>query len=191
MDEKPSRFWHFLLMLPFFFLGVALPVYFYGFSGDRPPNLQGEPYSPVVPPPPTQSPSYADYRVSPTTDSSEDRHAVVEFFRGLFDGFVDRYVSVSLSPLAIKMVVLFFFFIGAFFLVRQVLVSLGGVVGGFLMFLVHKAAAPMFMGFMAVGSTWGIHQTIAQQFGLNWAAATVSLTAAVASLFSLAGVKLR
>jgi uncharacterized membrane protein len=49
----------------------------------------------------------------------------------------------------------------------------------------------MFMGFMAVGSTWGIHQTIAQQFGMTWAAATVSITAAVATLFALAGVKLR
>jgi hypothetical protein len=59
------------------------------------------------------------------------------------------------------------------------------------MFLAHKAAAPMFMGFLAVGSTWGIHQTIAQQLGMTWAAATVTLTAAIASLFSLAGVKLQ
>ncbi|MEQ1753443.1 MAG: hypothetical protein ABL973_04855 [Micropepsaceae bacterium] len=193
MTERPSRFWQFMLMLPFFILGVALPVYFYGFSGDGPPNLKGQSYSPIAPAPaPVSSPSYSDYRVTPPSSAAPaDRYAVVEFFRGIFDSFVDKYVSASLSPLAIKLVVFFIFFVGVFLLLRLVLILMGGVLGGFLMFLVHKAAAPMFMGFLAVGSTWGIHQTIAQQFGLNWAAATVSLTAAIASLFSLAGVKVR
>ena len=49
----------------------------------------------------------------------------------------------------------------------------------------------MFMGFLAVGSTWGIHQTVAEQFGMTWAAVTVAMTAAVATLFALTGVKLR
>jgi uncharacterized membrane protein len=49
----------------------------------------------------------------------------------------------------------------------------------------------MFMGFLAVGSTWGIHQTVADQFGLTWAATTVSITAAIATLFALAGVRIR
>jgi hypothetical protein len=47
----------------------------------------------------------------------------------------------------------------------------------------------MFMGFLAVGSTWGIHQTVAEQFGMGWAAVTVAMTAAVATLFALAGIR--
>ena len=78
-----------------------------------------------------------------------------------------------------------------FIALRLVLAIVAGTVGSFLAFLVHKAAGPMFMGFLAVGSTWGIHQTIAEQFGMQWAATTVSLTAAVATLFALAGVKVR
>jgi hypothetical protein len=78
-----------------------------------------------------------------------------------------------------------------FVAVRVLLALVTGAVGGVLSFIIHKAAAPMFMGFLAVGSTWGIHQTVAQEFGMTWAATTVTLTAAVASLFALAGVKIR
>jgi len=192
MSERPSRFWQVMLMLPFFIIGVALPVYFHGFSGDGPPNLKATPYSPVTQifSAPTSSPSYADYRrtVAPPLDP-ENRSALVELFRGFYDGFVDRNVSASFSPVAIKLLVFAIFFITSAVLVRFLLVWASGKLGGFLMFLAHKAAAPMFMGFLAVGSTWGIHQTIAQQWGMTWAAATVTLTAAIASLFSLAGVR--
>lgn len=194
MSENSSRFWQVMLMLPFFIIGVAFPVFFYGFSGDGPPNLKGTPYSPVTPivTAPSSSPSYADYRrvTTPQTDP-DSRSGLVEFFRGLYDGFVDRFVSASFSPAAIKLLVFAVFFVTSVLFVRVLLVWAATRLGGFLMFLVHKAAAPMFMGFLAVGSTWGIHQTIAQQFGMTWAAATVTLTAAVASLFSLAGVKLQ
>ena len=43
-----SRIRHFLLMLPFFLVGIAIPVFLYGFSGDGPPNLTPERYSPVT-----------------------------------------------------------------------------------------------------------------------------------------------
>lgn len=194
MSERPSRFWQVMLMLPFFIIGVAFPVYFYGFSGDGPPNLKTTPYSPVTPifSTPTSSPSYADYRrVTAPPGDPENRSGLVEFFRSFYDGFVDRYVSASFSPVAIKLLVFVVFFVAAAVLVRFVLIWASARISGFLMFLAHKAAAPMFMGFLAVGSTWGIHQTIAQQLGMTWAAATVTLTAAIASLFSLAGVKLQ
>jgi len=194
MSERSSRFWQVMLMLPFFIIGVAFPVFFYGFSGDGPPNLKGVPYSPVTPvvTAPTTTTSYADYRrLTPPPTDPDSRSTLVETFRGFYDGFVDRFVSASFSPAAIKLVVFAFFFVTSVVLVRLLLVWAAARLGGFLMFLAHKAAAPMFMGFLAVGSTWGIHQTIAQQFGMTWAAATVTLTAAIASLFSLAGVKLQ
>jgi hypothetical protein len=113
------------------------------------------------------------------------------FMRGIFEGFVDRYVSSDVSPASIMLVAFLGLFGLMFVAVRVLLALVTGAVGGVLSFIIHKAAAPMFMGFLAVGSTWGIHQTVAQEFGMTWAATTVTLTAAVASLFALAGVKIR
>jgi len=116
---------------------------------------------------------------------------IVMFMRGIFEGFVDRYVSTNVSPASIMLVAFLGLFGLMFVAVRVLLALVTGAIGGVLSFLIHKAAAPMFMGFLAVGSTWGIHQTVAQEFGMTWAATTVTLTAAVASLFALAGVKIR
>jgi hypothetical protein len=202
MSDRPSRLRQFLVMLPFFLVGVGLPVYFYGFSGDGPPNLTPERYSPVTtmaPAPAPVVPSSPDDPFAQSTQPGADvasrsyqRPAgIVMFMRGIFEGFVDRYVSTDVSPASI-MLVSFLGLFGLMFLAVRVLLALvTGAVGGVLSFLIHKAAAPMFMGFLAVGSTWGIHQTVAQEFGMTWAATTVTLTAAVASLFALAGVKIR
>lgn len=189
MNTKNSRWAHFFLMLPFFLVGVALPVYFYGFSGDGPPNLTAARYSPVPPPPDTT----ASKIPIPDTPSFEQSRGfgLVRLVRGIFDSAVDAWVSPGLSPLTIKFGVFITLFLVVFLLVRILIALASGVIGGLLMFLVHKAAAPMFMGFLAVGSTWGIHQTVASEFGMTWAAATVALTAAIASLFALAGVKIR
>ncbi len=196
MSERSSRWPHFFLMLPFFLIGIALPVYFFGFSGDGPPNMETQTYSPVpAAPAPSDgnpSPSYS----APSEDGAQqasrsNRYGLVTFVRELFERAVDTYVSPGLSPLTIKLGVFAGLFLLLFLAVRIVLMLITGVVGGFLGFLVHKAAAPMFMGFLAVGSTWGIHQTVAEQFGMSWAAATVTITAAVASLFALAGVRIR
>jgi hypothetical protein len=180
--RKGSRWRHFLVMLPFFLVGVAIPVYFYGFSGDGPPKLEmTDRYQvPSAAPEEVDRPNYRSHR--------DD---VVGFSRGVFDRAVDRYVSPGISPLLIKFGVLAVLFVGGFFVVRIVLALIAGALGGAYTFLIHKAAGPMFMGFLAVGSTWGIHQTVAQQFGMTWAAATVSITAAVATLFALAGVRVR
>ncbi len=184
-----SRWRHFLLMLPFFLIGVAIPVWFFGFSGDGPPKMQvEETFSPAPAPSPDGSYSspgntQRSYRMEPS--------AVVGFARDTFESVVDNYISPNLSPWMIKLGFLGVLFIGGFIALRLVLAIVSGTVGSFLAFLVHKAAGPMFMGFLAVGSTWGIHQTIADQFGMQWAATTVSLTAAIAALFALAGVKIR
>ncbi len=195
MSERRSRWPHFFLMLPFFLIGVAVPVYFFGFSGDGPPNLQPQTYSPVpVAPAPTGGatpPGYSSPSVDRSQPSSSREYGPVSFMRGLFERAVDMYVSPGLSPLTIKLGVFAGLFLLLFFAVRIVLLLITGVVGGFLGAFIHKAAAPMFMGFLAVGSTWGIHQTVAEQFGMSWAAATVSITAAIASLFALAGVRIR
>lgn len=208
MAVRSSRIWQFLVMLPFFLLGVALPVYFFGFSGDGPPNLTPERYSPLTrgdqpsaapAPAPAPKPGPAagepaddtrpwDY---PAGDTWEKPAAPVGFMRGLFEGVVDRTISENLSPGTIKLATFGGIVVLAYLLIRLVLALLRGTVGSMVGFLVHKAAAPMFMGFLAVGSTWGIHQTIAEEFGMNWAATTVTITAAVAALFSLAGVKIR
>jgi len=203
MTDRPSRLRQFLIMLPFFLVGVGLPVYFFGFSGDGPPDLTPERYSPVttmapVPAAPA-SPGdpYARSGEQPppdgdTTSSSYQRPAgIVMFMRGIFESFVDRYVSNSVSPASIKLAAFVGLFGLMFMAVRVLLALVTGTIGGFLSFLIHNAAAPMFMGFLAVGSTWGIHQTVAQEFGMTWAATTVTLTAAIASLFALAGVKIR
>ena len=205
MSDRPSRLRQFLVMLPFFLVGVALPVYFYGFSGDGPPNLTPERYSPVTTMAPAPAPvapaSPDDPYAQPAdqmqpgagvTSRSYQRPAgIVMFMRGIFEGFVDRYVSNSVSPASIMLVAFLGLFGLMFVAVRVLLALVTGAIGGVLSFLIHKAAAPMFMGFLAVGSTWGIHQTVAQEFGMTWAATTVTLTAAVASLFALAGVKIR
>jgi hypothetical protein len=194
MDGKPSRLWQLFLMLPFFLVGVALPVYFFGFSGDGPLDLSGPSYSPVpvaAPPadygPPQDSPENYD----PIATRHSGRSGLVTFVRGIFESFVDSYIAPGVSPAAIKLTVFVLLFVLVFLIIRVVLAFSAGVVGSFVGFLIHKAAAPMFMGFLAVGSTWGIHQTVAEEFGMTWAATTVSLTAAIASLFALAGVKIR
>jgi hypothetical protein len=202
MSDRPSRLRQFLVMLPFFLVGVGLPVYFYGFSGDGPPNLTPERYSPVTtmaPAPVVPAPSGDPYAQSGdqapgvvVTSSGYARPAgIVMFMRGIFEGFVDRYVSTDVSPASIMLVAFLGLFGLMFMAVRVLLALVTGAIGGVLSFVIHKAAAPMFMGFLAVGSTWGIHQTVAQEFGMTWAATTVTLTAAVASLFALAGVKIR
>ena len=189
-----SRLRHFLMMLPFFLIGIAIPYYFFGFSGDGPMKLPDTSYHP----PTTMAPAPSADGYAPSYPGSPDygqpqegtgrRSGIVSFARGMFESVVNTYVSPNLSPMTIKIGFLAFLFIAGFIVVR-LLLSL--FFGGILSFLIHKAAGPMFMGFMAVGSTWGIHQTIAEQFGMQWAATTVSLTAAVATLFALAGVKLR
>lgn len=202
MSDRPSRLRQFLVMLPFFLVGVGLPVYFYGFSGDGPPNLTPERYSPVTTMAPAPAPVVPTSPDDPFAQSAQpgadvasrsyQRPAgIVMFMRGIFEGFVDRYVSTDVSPASIMLVAFLGLFGLMFVAVRVLLALVTGAVGGVLSFLIHKAAAPMFMGFLAVGSTWGIHQTVAQEFGMTWAATTVTLTAAVASLFALAGVKIR
>jgi|GEM_PF-2371618 len=204
-----SRIRHFLLMLPFFLVGIAVPTVLFGFFGDGPPNMAAQRYSPVDPMPVPASPQggagavpgpgYAapqgpadmtrpwDYDNAPPREPP----AAVGFMRSLYEGFVERFVSQSLSPATIKLSAFLLIFGVAFLCIRLLFALITGSVGSIMAFLVHKAAAPMFMGFLAVGSTWGIHQTVAQEFGMPWAATTVTLTAAIASLFALAGVKIR
>lgn len=181
-----SRWRNFLLMLPFFLIGVAIPVYFFGFTGDGPPQIttMGEPsFSPVAP---GAAPDQGAY-----DQRSSRNFGIVAFARDIFETAIDTYVSPNLSKQMIVLGTLVVLFVVGFLVVRVILALFSGVLGGVFGFLVHKAAGPMFMGFLAVGSTWGIHQTVAQQFGLTWAATTVSLTAAIAVLFALAGVRLR
>ncbi len=188
-----SRWRQFLLMLPFFLIGVAIPVYFFGFSGDGPPSMDStESFNPA----PSMAPAPDDGYSSPRYDRSYrggrgERRGIVGFARDAFESVVDRNVSQNLSPLMIKLGFLAVLFVGGFIALRIVIALIYGTLGGLMAFLVHKAAGPMFMGFLAVGSTWGIHQTIAEQFGMQWAAATVSITAAIAALFALAGVRVR
>ena len=184
-----SRWRHFLLMLPFFLIGVAIPVYFFGFSGDGPAMQTMDGPAAIAPAPAPDG----SYYPAPSTQRSYrmEPSAIVGFARETFQGVVDTYISPNLPPWMIKLGFLGVLFIGGFIALRLVLAIVAGTVGSFLAFLVHKAAGPIFMGFLAVGSTWGIHQTIAEQFGMQWAATTVSLTAAVATLFALDGVKVR
>lgn len=188
-----SRFRQFLLMLPFFLVGVAIPVFLYGFSGDGPPDMTPERYSPVPAPAPTlPKEGGADEASRQFAPFGQERgSALVAGVRSLFESLVDRYVSRELSPATIKLVAALGIFGLSFVTVRLLFAFIQGTVGSVIAFLIHKAAAPMFMGFLAVGSTWGIHQTIADEFGMNWAATTVTLTAAIATLFALAGVRIR
>ena len=187
-ERAPSRLRHFLLMLPFFLIGIALPVYFYGFSGDGPVMPAEETFSP---PAPAAEPGDNAIPGQRSFDGQPRPFGVVAFVRNAFDGIVNTYVSPDVSPLMIKLGTLALLFACGFVLLRIAIGIISGTLGNVFGFLVHKAAAPMFMGFLAVGSTWGIHQTVAEQFGLNWAATTVSITAAIATLFALAGVRIR
>lgn len=176
------RLRNFLLMLPFFLIGIAIPVYYYGWSGDQ--GAGDSSYS---------SPSYDNSRY-------EDRRGwrqgggVVRASRDFFDGTADSWAPRGYSRFGIKMAVLGGLFVLGYLALRLILAAISGfegaakAAGGF---IVHKALGPMFMGFLAVGSTWGIHTTVAEQFGMSWAAASVAATAAVATLFALAGVRVR
>ena len=175
---RSSRLTHFLMMLPFFLIGIAIPVYFYGFSGDGPPRAGSET---TFNPAPEAQPGLRSSRPG----------GIVTATRDAFERTVDSYSGRGASPLIIKLGLLAVLFVGGFILVRVVLHLLSGIAGTVGSFLVHKAAGPLFMGFLAVGSTWGIHRDVADQFGLTWAAATVSITIAIAALLALAGVRVR
>ena len=156
-----------------------IPAYYYGFSGDGPASVTSTTESPSAYSTPNQR-SFAP----------PQRFPVVEFVRDSFDS-VREYVSPGTSPLVVKLGTLMALFVGGYVVLRVAIAIVTGALGSVIGFFIHKAAGPMFMGFLAVGSTWGIHQTIAEQFGLTWAATTVSLTAAIAALFALAGVQTR
>jgi hypothetical protein len=200
---RSSRIRQFLLMLPFFLLGIAVPTLLFGFVGEGPPNMAAQRYSPVQPQPVPAAPKDGKAEAAPQEPADMTRPwdydygppqqppAAVGFMRRLYEGFVDRFVSQSLSPATIKLGAFLLIFGVSFLVIRLLFALITGSVGSIMAFLVQKAAAPMFMGFLAVGSTWGIHQTVAQEFGMPWAATTVTLTAAIASLFALAGVKIR
>lgn len=170
-----SRWTHFLMMLPFFLIGIAIPVYFYGFSGDGPAVA------------PTSAVEAQDRSFAPAARDSGMVRAAREAFDAPSESFRDR----GGSPLMIKLGLLAGLFVVGFIIVRIVLQVLTGIMGSMGTFLVHKAAGPLFMGFLSVGSTWGIHQTVADQFGMTWAAGTIAVTAAIATLFALAGVRVR
>jgi hypothetical protein len=164
-----------LLMLPFFLIGLALPIYFFGFVGDGTPVTE------------------VRQAISPVTDQvpSPAGYGVVTFVRSIFDGIASFFISPSLSPLVVKLGIVGTVILAGFIFLRSSLGLVRGALGDIFAFFIHKAAGPMFMGFLAVGSTWGIHETIYRELGLGWAAATVSMTAAIAALFALAGVRIR
>jgi hypothetical protein len=186
-ERSPSRVRQFLLMLPFFLIGIALPVYFYGFSGDGPIQVTPvqETFSPAAP---AAEPGAPDTR---SLDGQTQRFGVVAFVRNTFEGVVNTYVSPDVSPLMIKLGMLALLFVAGFLVLRVVIGVVSGTLGSVIGFLIHKAAGPMFVGFLAVGSTWGIHETVFRELGMAWAATTVSITAAIATLFALAGVRVR
>jgi hypothetical protein len=177
------RLRNFLLMLPFFIIGIAIPVYYYGWSGDQ--GAADSSYS---------SPSYdSNQRSDSRRDWGRDR-GVVHASRDFFDRTADSWGPRGYSRFGIKMGILAGLFVLGYLALRLVLAAVSGLEGAAKAaggFVVHKALGPMFMGFLSVGSTWGIHQTVAEQFGMTWAAVTVAVTAAVATLFALAGVSLR
>ena len=181
-----SRWRNFLIMLPFFLIGIAVPVYYYGFSGDGGSQVAVQDYSQ---PAPTAVPS--DGTAGTYPGERRRGFGIVGFARRLFEDPVAAFSAPSRSPLVIKLGVLAVIFVVGFLVLRLLLSVATGALGSAFGFLVHKAAGPMFMGFLAVGSTWGIHQTVAEQFGMTWAAATVAITAAIATLFAFAGVQVR
>jgi hypothetical protein len=173
--SSSSRWTHFLMMLPFFLIGIAIPVYFYGFSGDGPAVS------------PTSAIESQDRRFGPSSRDS----GIVNATRDAFDRPAREYGERGGSRLLVQLGLLAGLFVAGFFIVRILLHVFTGAIGSIGNFLVHKAAGPMFMGFLSVGSTWGIHQTVADEFGMTWAAATIAITAAIATLFALAGVRVR
>jgi hypothetical protein len=184
------RLRNFLLMLPFFLIGIAIPVYYFGWSGDE--GAAGASYSS----PSDSRPSYDQ----PYEDRSSYRRGgrggreVVDASRDFFDQTAESWVPRGFSRLTVKVFVLGALFALGFLAVRLILAFISGFEGAARAtfgFLVHKALGPMFMGFLAVGSTWGIHQTVAEQFGMTSAAITIAMTAAVATLFALAGWRVR
>jgi hypothetical protein len=176
------RLRNFLLMLPFFIIGIAIPVYYFGWSGDQ--GAADSSYS---------SPSY-DTRSQDRPSLTPDDRGVVNASRDFFDRTADSWVPRGFSRLTVKVFILGALFALGFVAVRLILgfiSGFGGAAQAAFGFLVHKALGPMFMGFLAVGSTWGIHQTVAEQFGMTSAAITIAVTAAVATLFALAGWRVR
>ena len=174
------RWRNFLFMIPFFVIGIAIPVYYFGINGD----------GGAAPPPSYSSPS-SDMRPSVLPQGRE----VVSASRDFFERTANRWETPhGPSQVSIQLLTLGGLFAAGYLALRIVLAGLSNFEGaaraGF-GFVVHKALGPMFMGFLAVGSTWGIHQTVANQFGMTWAAVTVAMTAATATLFALAGVRLR
>jgi hypothetical protein len=182
-ERRGSRWTRFLMMLPFFLIGIAIPVYFYGFSGDGPPDIAIGERS--FEPAPAAAPD------EETTQRRGQRFPIVGFMRRLFSDAIDNYVSPSLSKPVIAIGMLGVIFVVGYLVIRLLIGLFRGALSGTFSFLVHRAAGPMFMGFLAVGSTWGIHETVFREYGMAWAAATVSIVAAVATLLALAGVPLR
>lgn len=178
------RFRNFLFMLPFFLIGIAIPVYYFGWSGDQGVSAESPTYS---------SPSSPDSTGAPSV--MPRGRDVVQASRDFFERGADRWGGGrGQSRFPVQMLLLGGLFVAGYVVLRLVLAFAAGFEGAakaFFGFVVHKALGPMFMGFLAVGSTWGIHQTVADQFGMTWAAVTVAMTAAVATLFALAGVRLR
>jgi hypothetical protein len=177
-------------MLPFFLIGIAVPAYYYGFSGDGGSGSSQVTAQDSTQPAPSAAPG--DYPAPSSRSFAPSQPlGIVALVRDSFDAVANNFGTSSLSPLTIRLGALAALFVVGFVLLRVVIAVVTGALGSVIGFFVHKAAGPMFMGFLAVGSTWGIHQTIAQEFGLPWAATTVSLTAAIAALFALAGVQVR
>ena len=175
-----SRWRNFLFMIPFFVIGIAIPVYYFGINGDG-----------GTAPPPSYSAPSSDSAPSVLPQGRD----VVRASRDFFERTTDKWETPrGPSRLSIQLLILGGLFAAGYVVLRIVLAGLSGFEGAARAafgFMVHKALGPMFMGFLAVGSTWGIHQTVADQFGVTWAAVTVAMTAATATLFALAGVRLR
>lgn len=181
--SRGSRWRHFWLMLPFFLIGMAIPIYYFGFTGDGPME--------IAPLEPTYSPAPPSAEPEQTFQRRGSRFPVVGFMRRLFSNAIDSYVSPNLSKPVIAIGVLGVLFVVGYLVIRLIIGLFRGALSGVFGFLVHKAAGPMFMGFLAVGSTWGIHEAVFREYGMAWAAATISIVAAVATLLALAGVRVR
>jgi len=182
--SRGSRWRHFLIMVPFFLIGIAIPVYFFGFTGDGPPQMVPveRTYQPL---PPSAEPDQETFQRRGT------RFPIVGFMRRLFSDAIDSYVSPSLSKPVIALGTLAILFALGYLVIRLIIGLFRSTLSGMFSFLVHKMAGPMFMGFLAVGSTWGIHEAVFREYGMAWAAATISIVAAIATLLALAGVRVR
>jgi hypothetical protein len=91
----------------------------------------------------------------------------------------------------IKLVTLAALFIAGYLLLRGLVALSARLLGGGVGVFVHQAVSPVFLGFLAVASMWGIHQTLAQQYGTIWGAAILAVAVAAITLFALAGVRIR